>query len=578
MASLAPPIARPSARLRLNPHPLLRDLFLTAGTELGILLASLLVISIFGRLLGAVALGQYLLLRRVLAWLQSGTQLGLGVALPRQVAHAVKGPEWHRPAYFVAGLSLVLGFALCVALVFRVDSPLFARMIFGRSEAAELMLPLVLLLIGQGAHVSVYGYYRGLLAMTRANALELWNLAIIPVATVAALHRTGSVPLVVSVMGALTLASSLVVALPVIIEFVCYHAPSLPRGATDLLRSGIRRLPADLRASAAKLPGFARELLLYGIPRIPGDFALAGLLALGAVLASHVMSIGMVAYLLLGISILSAVGTAAVPVGTLMLSKVSMMLVQERHDEVRLNLQHVLTAVMEISVFVSLQLAIFADVVLRFWLGQGFGAGSAVVRIIVLAIPFFVVYATLRSSIDAVTTIPYNARNCCVALCLFAPFALAGTRLLPAHLALAGTAAAMVLAFGLLAGLTFHSGRLLFHLAVSWRQSAKGLALAVLLAGVSLALRRLPSINREPLSVLAVCCVSASLFFFALKVVGSPWLTFLVQLAFSPQPPSSQAASHGLSIRKACDVSGSSCAPPCLDAAGASSVPRPEEG
>jgi O-antigen/teichoic acid export membrane protein len=412
--------------------------------------------------------------------------------------------------------------------------------------------------------------------MKRANALELWNLAIIPVATVSALHRTGSVPLVVSVMGALTLASSLVVALPALIEFVCYHAPGLPLDGTNL-RSGIRRLLTNLRTSAIKLPDFARELLLYGVPRVPGDFALAGLLALGSVLASHVMSIAMVAYLLLGTSILTALGNAAMPVGTLMLSKVSMMLVQERQDEIRLHLQHVLTAVIEISVFVSLQLAIFADVVLRFWLGQSFGAGSAVIRIIVLAIPFYLVYATLRSSIDAATAIPYNARNCCVALCLFVPLAVAGSRLFPIHLALTGIAAAMVLAFGLLAALTFHSGRLLFHLAVPWRQSAKGLALAVLLAGVSLILRRLLGINQAPLSVLAVFCVTAILFFFALKSAGSPWLTFLVQLSFSPQPSSPQAAPHGLSIQQASDVTGPSCAAPCLDAARSSSVPRPEE-
>src|SRR5215831_183388 len=281
MASLVPVVGRASTRFRLKPHPLVRDLFLTAGAEIGVLLGGLLVISVFRRLLGAIALAQYLLLRRVLAWLQSGAQLGVGVALPRQVAHAIEESERHRSAYFVAGLSLVLGFAVCTTLVLRVDSRFFARLLFGAPEAAELLLPLALLLFGLGAHVAVYSYYRGVLAMARANALQLWNLAIVPVGTVVALHRTGSVALVVSVMGILNFVSSLTIAFPVVVNSLRLRLEGIvPRGAA---------------------------LLGYGVTRVPADFGISALFAVGPMVASHYVGMQDVASLLLGLSILTAV-------------------------------------------------------------------------------------------------------------------------------------------------------------------------------------------------------------------------------------------------------------------------------
>ena len=47
----------------------------------------LLSIALVGRWMSVALLGEFLLVKRVSAWLTSGSQLGLGIAVPREIAH-----------------------------------------------------------------------------------------------------------------------------------------------------------------------------------------------------------------------------------------------------------------------------------------------------------------------------------------------------------------------------------------------------------------------------------------------------------------------------------------------------------
>ncbi|MGH9704069.1 MAG: hypothetical protein ACRD4K_11910, partial [Candidatus Acidiferrales bacterium] len=99
-----PPAFERISRIRIQFPPLVRDLGLTTATQFATFAGGLVVISLFGRLLGPTLLGEYLLVRRIVAWLKSGTEMGLGIALPRSVAHAVNGMRADRETYFVADL------------------------------------------------------------------------------------------------------------------------------------------------------------------------------------------------------------------------------------------------------------------------------------------------------------------------------------------------------------------------------------------------------------------------------------------------------------------------------------------
>lgn len=505
-------------------HPLARDFGLTSVTELGVLIAGLAIVSLIGRLLGVVALGEYLLLRRVLAWLQPAGQLGLGNALPRFVAYGVGGPERELRGYLGISLAAGGGLAATLCLFLYAGRITFGRWLFGSAQMERLILPLGLIALGMTVHNCAYGYFRGRLDLIRANVLQAFNVVIFPVAAVLALARTHSIPLIVSATALAVLGTALAVC-----GSVLRHGAAASRGVSVT----------------------TRDLLKYGLPRVPGDFALGAFLAFGPLIAMRFAPVSRVTSLLVGISILSAVSASATPVGTLMLSKVSMMLVQDRRQEVETYLRHLLAGAVVSSVFVCLQLMVFAGDVLRLWLGQRFRGEITVVRMIILAIPFYLVYCCLRGSVDAASVTAYNTRNLLFSLGFFLTLLMVMVRLLPAFLILEGVAGALLLACAFLAALTLGSTQRLFGLTMPWRVSAPGLLSALAITGATLVVRNTIAQRLDSLESLLLAVPAALAFAVALRVFRTPWLTFFVELAFQRKPMSHEAglADHGSELR-----------------------------
>jgi O-antigen/teichoic acid export membrane protein len=494
------------ARFRVTLHPLVRDVGLTAATEVIVLLTSLILVSLFGRLLGAVALGEYLLLRRVVAGLQSGVGLGLGVAVPRYVAHTVNGPSGKPEAYFLAGLICLTGFASCVGFLLIMGKQSFAYWLLGSAQRAHLILPLSLMLVGSAVQVPVYGYYRGMLAMGRANALEVCNLALIPIVTVTLLYRSHSVALIVSVIGCFTLFSAGLFAVPIV--------------------------PIFLRGGRPPFTQQAAELLRYGIARVPGDFGGGALFAVGPMLASHYIPMGRVSHLLLGISILMAVGYSAGPLGIVLLSKVSMLLADNRIDEVRTCLGFLMDAVLELSVFGTLQLLVVADILVRLWVGSDLSQGIPIIRILLLAIPFYLFYVAFRSVIDAGSTKAYNARNIIMSLAVYPVLAVVAVKMIPMRFLLEAIAVCMLATLVVLAWLTASTTRRLYRLKVAWGHYRRSMLVALVLGGVSVMLHWSQHFPRTAVQLATLEVAMAGLFLLAILKLGSPWLEYLWSAAF----------------------------------------------
>src|SRR5437016_10452896 len=121
-----------SVRLeKVRVHPLVWELIITAAASFASFVAGLLVISVFGRLLGVTLLGEYLLLRRVAAWLQPLMHLGLGVALPRYIAYSMKRSPGTQLEYFVAGLTCIVSFGAILGPVLCFASNPLGVLLFG---------------------------------------------------------------------------------------------------------------------------------------------------------------------------------------------------------------------------------------------------------------------------------------------------------------------------------------------------------------------------------------------------------------------------------------------------------------
>lgn len=502
---LSTEVSKP-VRSSLKFHPLLRDLTLTMATEFSILVAGLVLVSLVGRLLGPDALGEYLLLRRVIAWLLTGVLLGMGNALPRYVAHAVKKSEGERTAYFLVASGSLLGVACSVGLVLYLGRQAFARWLFGSSELSNLILPLCLLLVGQAVQTAAYGYYRGIMDLKRANATQVCHFAFIPIGAAALLYPTGSVALIVGVTGSLTLVAAALFAWPIFRQLSKTALPKLRPCATELLR--------------------------YGVVRVPVEFGSAALFALGPMIATHYERLDHVAYLLLGSSFLMVMGYAAGPLGVVLLSKVSMMLAQNRLGEVRTSLGYLLGAVLDLSVFAALQLVVFADVLVRVWVGPRFLEGIPVVRLLILAIPPYLFYMALRSSIDAVTVKARNTGNVLIALAVYLVLIGATVKWLPATFLLESMAISLIVALVVLGVLTVRTFRELFSLSIPWGRCAPSLAAATALGAASYAFSSVPGVHQAPILAVFFELLVSGLFLGALIKLGSPWLGFVWEMAF----------------------------------------------
>lgn len=464
-----------------------------------------LSVSLVGRWLGALAVGEYLLIGRVASWLSSGIQLGIGVALPRYVARVAHHRTSDQLGYLSSGLLCLVGAATIVGSVLLLAPGTFARWLFGSSATVYLVIPLVLLLLGQAVHTAVYGYYRGNLWMQWANGLQVVNMGLLPIVVIVLLYyRHGSVAAIVSVTGAATAISSFLFLLP---------------AARVFHYSDVRDMRPHLR-----------ELLRYGIARVPGEFAGSALFALGPVIAAHYLPISEVSGLLLGLGMLIAVAASVTPFGTVLLSKISMMLARGQIQEVRARLEQFVGGVLELSVFVCLQAVVFTDVIVRAWVGPSYLNGVGVIRMTLLSIPFYLFFIAVRSAIDAASVVAHNAHNGYIALAAFLGLSGAAVLLAPRSYLLISIAGALMIANAILAGRTAVVARRLLDLRIPWRLCALPLTLAVSLGIASHVVRLSIGSHLGLAGAILLGLGMSAIFLWICPRLGSTWLNDFVKL------------------------------------------------
>jgi hypothetical protein len=116
-----------------------------------------------------------------------------------------------------------------------------------------------------------------------------------------------------------------------------------------------------------------------------------------------------------------------------------------------------------------------------------------------------------------------------------------------------GIAVSLLLALVLLAGATLRTTSKLFDLRVPWRASAPGVGIALLLAFATSFARHALGSRGGTVGPLLLLAPAVVVFLLALTMIGSPWLTFFIQLGFrwrniEPTEPSSEAPSPMLSL------------------------------
>ena len=487
--------------MRLRLHPFFFDILTTGLTQAATLAANLILVGAVSKQMGVVVLGEYLLVKRVSSWLLVGSQLGLGIALPRQIAHAVVDVEARAKQYFLAALTVILVFVTGVGLAAALNAERVARWCLG-SEKRGLVYAMLLLLFGMAAQAAVFGYFRGLERVQIANLVAFGGAVVVPLLALALTHSSHSAPILIGATGLGVTVLSLLWAIPKI---------------------------AALRFNQ-RLISDARELLSYGVGRIPGDVAMGGLLALGPMLVSHHVTIVQNSYLLLGITCMSMAGVAFAPVSMVLLARISRLLATGRQRDVNEYIGHLRSAVLQLSLVLVVQGLIFARPLVLWWLGPSCVAGVPVIRMVMLAIPAYMYFAAFRSVVDASSPVAYNARNVLIALAVLIALLVAVIYVVPQERIVIATAAATTVAMCVLAVATHETLRALrltdsaTHFGPMW--------LAGVLGITSLAAQLAFRFQITQLAFGLVLLLNLGLTFLFLRRSQPPWLGFVMRVAF----------------------------------------------
>ncbi|MGO9339978.1 MAG: lipopolysaccharide biosynthesis protein [Terracidiphilus sp.] len=492
---MAVPVAMSSPRPKARIHPFLRDIGSTAIAGVLVLVSSTVLIALMGRTMGPNPLAQYLLARRIVAWMQSSLIVCSALALPYYVSR--QKLENEGVEYFLAALATDGLFVVFAGIVLHSAPRFFSYWLFGDSQLSRLLFPLSVWTLGYAFHGATFGYHRGRLQMLTANVLQLVNIGALVFLTFAMFERSRNIVAMLTWTGILMIGFSIVFAFP---------------------RHGI------FSAAGRQVVVKAKQLLTYGLPRIPSQFGFIGLTALGPIIASHYLPLGQVTFLLLGGTLFSAFSLSVMPLSIVLLSKVSRMLSENRIDDVARRLEQMQTGVLHMSFFATIMAMVFTDVGLRVWLGKDFVNGAGTVRILLLGMPFYAYISSIASSIDAAHVKAHNSRNVAISLACYLVLAAIAVYGAPRPYLSPAIALAWSLTLVILAGFTAHSARVLLKAKFPLRSAFAGLLAAAALGGVALLFERFSHFHGNTISVLGVIAILSAAYAGILFASGTEWV------------------------------------------------------
>jgi O-antigen/teichoic acid export membrane protein len=340
-------------------------------TEFVVMASQILLYKFAAHYLGKTGFSEYALARRTVSLLFPIPILGLAVGLPRYIGFTNgRGDNAGAARYYGATLWCVAGAAFICLLLMNSFAKPFAYLFFGDNAYSYLALPLSLMILGQCIHTVVCGYFRGHMALNRANVLQFVNSAIVPIAAFLAFGH--SLTRVLMAIGAIT---------------------TLTASASLFL--------TPLQAVTTNNWKEFNELLRYGVQRIPGDFILVALFTLPATFLAHLKGIEVAGFVAFGVSVVSMIGAAFAPVGLVLLPKATFMLAEGSSQELRKHLKFILQVTACASLVIALGIWIWIPGFIRLYLGAGFEQVVPIARVLIFAALPYSLYLVLRNLVDA---------------------------------------------------------------------------------------------------------------------------------------------------------------------------------
>ena len=236
----------------------------------------------------------------------------------------------------------------------------------------------VLFSIGISTQFITYALYRGYMNMVGANVFQLLGTAIIPIVVFTSVATLND--------GLFRIGCSVTTIM--VFAFLFRN-------------KGIHLTAITFHHS--------KKIIIYGIERVPSFVAQFILLAGIPIYLAQKVNFESVAYFNSSLSLVRLALLIVNPIGMVLLPRISNKIATGSVDEVNNILNILFKAGLFLSVIGTIYCYMNAPLILKFWLGTVSVSGVNILRLTILALPFYTFAGLSRSPIDAVSERGYNS-------------------------------------------------------------------------------------------------------------------------------------------------------------------------
>lgn len=322
--------------------------------------------------------------------------IGMHITIPRQIAFYVNESRQKSSEIFLSAVIILFSISLFTSLVLLLFKKQFAILLFDNISYVKFITPLMLMLAGMTFHSAVYGYYRGMGLMNKANLMQIIMLGVIPLLSI--YSAAGVAPFLV-ITGVLWIIFSLIFLLTIII---------------------------GLKFSFSSVIKNIRSTLGHGIQRFPADLGIAALLSMPVVFFTHAFGTTESGYLAFSISLLSMTGAALKPIGLVMLPHATLLVATKQYSELNSKIKKMIVYFLLLSAVVIIGYELLSPVLLSVFLGRTGTELVFISRIVMAAAAGYMFYVFFRSIIDAADYRSYNTVNILISLAILLILSLPG--------------------------------------------------------------------------------------------------------------------------------------------------------
>ncbi|MBK5283837.1 MAG: hypothetical protein JJE25_00405 [Bacteroidia bacterium] len=363
-----------------------KDFILTFITEAIIILCLLASYKLADSFFGQKGFTDYSLTRRVIALLQPVFLVGMHITIPRQIAFHRNEAGKKSSEIFLSAVTILFLTTVILSAALWLMKKQFSVLLFDDISYSEFIFPLTLMMAGMVFHSAVYGFYRGMLMMNKANILQIIMLGVIPLL---AFYFSSGIIQLLFITGAAWIIFSLLFISLIILK---------------------------LKFSLSGVTENISRTFVHGVQRLPADLGIAALLSLPVIFYTHSFGTEQAGYLAFSISLLTMTGAALKPIGLIMLPHATSLIAEKKHSQLNSQIKKMIFYFLYLSAVIILGFELLSPFLLSVYLGRTNTELVFISRIIMLSAGGYMFYVFFRSIIDAAHHRSYNTVNIISAL------------------------------------------------------------------------------------------------------------------------------------------------------------------